>query len=71
MLRAAKMMAHSKIQVFADLKAQVFASIRRLDQREGAQVESMPQLCKLTKGFRKGELVIFTGPTGKILFFIV
>lgn len=65
LLRAATIRPHAKIQVFSDLRDQVFASIRRVDMREGSQVASMPDLCRICKGFRKGELVVFTGPTGE------
>lgn len=31
----------------------------------GSQAASLPGLSSICKGFRRGELVIFTGPTGK------
>jgi hypothetical protein len=35
--------------------------------REGTQAQSLEGLNKLIKGFRRGELVILTGPTGAFL----
>lgn len=32
---------------------------------EGTISKSLPTLTAYTKGFRRGELVVFTGPTGK------
>ena len=37
---------------------------QRLSRADGTPTPSLPTLTKIVKGFRRGELVIFTGPTG-------
>lgn len=49
---------------------QVIQAIRSITEspdgyiREGSQVPSLPTLNSIAKGFRRGELVLLTGPTG-------
>lgn len=67
MIEAAIIPRHHRIEQFSDRKEEVIASILSTSQgneRVGTQTPSLDPLCGLVKGFRRGELVVFTGPTG-------
>jgi hypothetical protein len=50
-----------------DIKNEALAAIRGTDKEsDGTRILSLPKLSGITKGFRRGELVVFTGPTGII-----
>jgi hypothetical protein len=66
MLRAAQATSDEQFSSFADERAFVMPRVARTDLREGSQTTSLPQLSNICKGFRRGELVILTGPTGTI-----
>lgn len=63
-IKESKPLPYSKIQTFLDLRSEVLSLMHQKHSVEGTPVKSIPKLNELTKGFRKGELVVFTGPTG-------
>lgn len=64
MLDAATKPQHNEILTFHDMRAQVLHEMRFPDEYSGTPVVSMPRFTQLVKGFRRGELVVITGPTG-------
>eukprot|EP00602_Paraphysomonas_sp_CaronLab_P009375 CAMPEP_0185037728 /NCGR_PEP_ID=MMETSP1103-20130426/32532_1 /TAXON_ID=36769 /ORGANISM="Paraphysomonas bandaiensis, Strain Caron Lab Isolate" /LENGTH=478 /DNA_ID=CAMNT_0027575839 /DNA_START=143 /DNA_END=1576 /DNA_ORIENTATION=+ len=65
MLQKAKQINHSKLSTFADYRLEVMNLLTRpRSVISGTPTKSLPALTKITKGFREGELVVFTGPTG-------
>ena len=66
LIKESKPIPYSKIQTFFDLRSEVLSLMYPKEEQrvEGTPVKSIPTLNKITKGFRKGELVVFTGPTG-------
>jgi len=65
LLAAAEPLSHDRLETFSSLRGEVLRSIREPESiTSGTPVPSLPALNKKLKGFRKGELVILTGPTG-------
>lgn len=65
MLRGATLLEHKRLNLFSDFRDEVLGHFQDpLNQTHGTPTPSLPSLTTLTKGFREGELVIFTGPTG-------
>ncbi|XP_049848452.1 twinkle mtDNA helicase-like [Schistocerca gregaria] len=64
LLSQAKPLPHKEIVSFSELREQVYREIANPDQVAGIKSTSFPNLSKLLKGHRKGELTIFSGPTG-------
>jgi twinkle protein len=64
MLRNAVCIPDERIQTFAQLRDQVLVFIDPAAPLEGTPIASLPKLNLITKGFRRGELVVLTGPTG-------
>lgn len=64
LLEKSYLMRHEKILTFSDLRVQALLSQRDSKQFDGTPTPSVPRLTGILKGFRKGELVVFTGPTG-------
>ncbi len=64
MLNAASRISHQNLVTFSNLKERVFRFLKSGPHLEGIQTPSFPRLSAICKGFRRGELVIFTGPTG-------
>ncbi|KAJ7325138.1 hypothetical protein JRQ81_018158 [Phrynocephalus forsythii] len=56
--------AHKSIISFHQLREEVFGELANVDQVAGVKWTRFPELNKLLKGHRKGELTVFTGPTG-------
>ena len=63
MLSAAQMLPNEKVLSFADLRAEAINGLTQVEP-EGIQLGSLQRLSSITKGIRRGELVVFTGPTG-------
>nr|XP_013810441.1 PREDICTED: twinkle protein, mitochondrial isoform X3 [Apteryx mantelli mantelli] len=63
-LRAALPAGHKSIISFRQLREEVFGELVNVDQVAGIKWARFPELNKLLKGHRRGELTIFTGPTG-------
>ncbi|XP_051883651.1 twinkle protein, mitochondrial isoform X1 [Pristis pectinata] len=55
---------HKSIISFRQLRDDVFGELANADQISGIKWQRFPDLNKLLKGHRKGELTVFTGPTG-------
>jgi twinkle protein len=65
MLQAARLLEHKRLNLFSDFRGEVLGHFKDPENQEhGTPTPSLPTLTSLTKGFREGELVIFTGPTG-------
>ncbi|XP_053547696.1 twinkle mtDNA helicase [Bombina bombina] len=56
--------SHKSIISFHQLREEVFGQLENVDQVAGVKWARFPELNKLLKGHRKGELTVFTGPTG-------
>lgn len=63
-LRAALPAGHKSIVSFRQLREEVFGELANSEQVAGVKWARFPELNKLLKGHRKGELTVFTGPTG-------
>ncbi|XP_027763590.1 twinkle protein, mitochondrial isoform X1 [Empidonax traillii] len=63
-LRAALPASHKSIISFRQLREEVFGELANTEQVAGIKWMRFPELNKLLKGHRKGELTVFTGPTG-------
>lgn len=68
MLKAARTLSHRRIEQFTDLRQALKQKIITGQTIEGSGTPSIPGLTQICKGFRKGELVILSGPTGKRAF---
>jgi len=64
LLEEAKPLPHQEILDFAELRDAVYREMTNPDQVAGIQSLSFPTLNRLIRGHRKGELTIFSGPTG-------
>nr|XP_030132163.3 twinkle protein, mitochondrial [Taeniopygia guttata] len=63
-LRSALLASHKSIISFRQLREEVFGELVNTEQVSGVKWARFPELNKLLKGHRRGELTIFTGPTG-------
>ncbi|XP_014106043.1 PREDICTED: twinkle protein, mitochondrial isoform X2 [Pseudopodoces humilis] len=63
-LRSAVLASHKSIISFRQLREEVFGELVNTEQVSGVKWARFPELNKLLKGHRRGELTIFTGPTG-------
>ncbi|XP_033095571.1 twinkle protein, mitochondrial-like isoform X2 [Anneissia japonica] len=63
-LKKAQPVAHRSIVSFQNIREEVFRELTDTDQVAGVKWQRFPQLCNMLKGHRKGELTVFTGPTG-------
>ncbi|XP_010713048.1 twinkle protein, mitochondrial, partial [Meleagris gallopavo] len=63
-LRAALPAGHKAIVSFRQLRDEVFGELANSEQVAGVKWARFPELNKLLKGHRRGELTVFTGPTG-------
>lgn len=64
LLAQARPIPHQEILGFGELRDAVYREMANPDQVAGVQSLSFPTLNRLIKGHRKGELTIFSGPTG-------
>lgn len=56
--------AHKSIVSFKQLREDVYGELANVEQVAGIQWSRFPELNRILKGHRKGELTVFTGPTG-------
>ncbi|XP_072172092.1 twinkle mtDNA helicase-like [Diadema setosum] len=63
-LRQATPMSHKSIVSFRALRDEVFGELTHAEQVAGVKWKRFPMLSKHMKGHRRGELTVFTGPTG-------
>ena len=64
MLRQAASVPDERILHFSQLRDQVLVFADPSAPMEGTAISSLPLFTRITKGFRCGELVVLTGPTG-------
>jgi len=65
MIDAATITKHEQILDFESLRADVLHEILNPDKYTGVPMNSLPTLNNIIKGFRRGELTVLTGPTGR------
>ncbi|XP_004631495.2 twinkle protein, mitochondrial [Octodon degus] len=63
-LRTALPAWHKSIVSFRQLREEVLGELSNVEQAAGIRWSRFPDLNRLLKGHRKGELTVFTGPTG-------
>ncbi|XP_005885396.1 PREDICTED: twinkle protein, mitochondrial isoform X2 [Myotis brandtii] len=63
-LRSALPAWHKSIVSFRQLREEVLGELSNVEQVAGVRWSRFPDLSRLLKGHRKGELTVFTGPTG-------
>ncbi|XP_029954819.1 twinkle mtDNA helicase [Salarias fasciatus] len=63
-LKASIPAAHKSIVSFKQLREDVYGELVNTDQVAGVKWTRFPELNRILKGHRKGELTVFTGPTG-------
>ncbi|XP_046549115.1 twinkle mtDNA helicase-like [Haliotis rubra] len=63
-LSKAKPLSHKSIVSFPQLRQEVFSELAHVEQVAGVKWRRYPALNRLLKGHRRGELTVFTGPTG-------
>uniref|UniRef100_A0A8C4R9S1 DNA 5'-3' helicase n=1 Tax=Eptatretus burgeri TaxID=7764 RepID=A0A8C4R9S1_EPTBU len=63
-VRGALRAAHKDITSFRQLRENVRGELVNIDQAAGTKWNRFPELNKVLKGHRRGELTVFTGPTG-------
>ncbi|XP_071092868.1 twinkle mtDNA helicase-like [Haliotis cracherodii] len=63
-LSKAKPLSHKSIVSFPQLRQEVFSELAHVEQVSGVKWRRYPALNRLLKGHRRGELTVFTGPTG-------
>ncbi|XP_037134294.1 twinkle protein, mitochondrial [Syngnathus acus] len=56
--------AHKSIVSFKQLREDVYGELMNTEQVAGVKWARFPELNRILKGHRKGELTVFTGPTG-------
>ncbi|XP_022599004.1 twinkle protein, mitochondrial [Seriola dumerili] len=56
--------AHKSIVSFKQLREDVYGELLNTEQVAGVKWMRFPELNRIMKGHRKGELTVFTGPTG-------
>ncbi|CDQ69598.1 unnamed protein product [Oncorhynchus mykiss] len=56
--------AHKSIVSFRQLREDVYGELANTEQVAGVKWTRFPELNRIMKGHRKGELTVFTGPTG-------
>ncbi|XP_072882990.1 twinkle mtDNA helicase isoform X2 [Hemitrygon akajei] len=63
-MKGAVSASHKSIVSFRQLRDDVFGELANTEQISGVKWQRFPDLNKILKGHRKGELTVFTGPTG-------
>ncbi len=71
MLRASKTLSHQRIEQFSNLRQALKQKLSTGQSIEGSGTPSIPGLTQICKGFRRGELIILSGPTGTVLMSMV
>uniref|UniRef100_W5KYB1 Twinkle mtDNA helicase n=1 Tax=Astyanax mexicanus TaxID=7994 RepID=W5KYB1_ASTMX len=56
--------AHKSIVSFKQLREDVYGELANMEQVAGMKWTRFPELTRILKGHRNGELTVFTGPTG-------
>lgn len=64
LIKSAKPLPHQEILTFKDLREEVYRELAHPEQVAGVPSITFPTLNKILRGHRRGELTVFTGPTG-------
>ena len=64
LIRESRSMAHDHIVTFNELSNELYSELVHAEQNAGVPFTRFPVLNEYLKGHRRGELTIFTGPTG-------
>lgn len=64
MIQDSQVLPHDRIITFSEMRSQVLDEMLNPDQYAGVPIPSLPELTKILKGFRRGEVTVLTGPTG-------
>ena len=65
MIQAASITMHENVMDFESIRHDVIHEILNPDEYTGVPMTSLPMLTNIIKGYRRGELTILTGPTGR------
>lgn len=60
--------AHKSIVSFKQLRDDVYGELMNIDQVAGVKWERFPELTRILKGHRKGELTVFTGISNDVSY---
>lgn len=63
-LDTAQPIPHEQIVTFRELRAQILSEIESPESVSGTPYTSLPSLQNITRGHRRGEVTLMTGPTG-------
>lgn len=63
-LAEAQPILHKAVTTFGALRQDVLSDLQNIDKVEGIKWKRFPKLNELLRGHRRGELTVFTGPTG-------
>jgi len=63
-LDTAQPIPHEQIVTFRELRSQILTEIENPDSVSGTPYTSLPGLQSITRGHRRGEVTLMTGPTG-------
>jgi len=64
LVQSCKSLSHDHIVTFKELADSVYSELINAKENAGVQFQRFPVLNEYLKGHRRGELTIFTGPTG-------
>ena len=65
MIQNASVTKHDNVMDFEAIRSDVIHEILNPDEYKGVEMPSLPALTKIIKGYRRGELTVLTGPTGR------
>ena len=65
MIQQASVTKHENVLNFDSIRQDVIHEILHPDEYTGAPMKSLPMLTNIIKGYRRGELTVLTGPTGR------
>jgi twinkle protein len=65
MISKASVIKHDNVMTFDAIRDDVIHEILHPNEYAGVPMPSLPKLTNIIKGFRRGELTIVTGPTGR------
>lgn len=63
-LKHAELLSHEKIFTFSQIRSEVWYELYNASQIAGLRWRRYPELSNILKGYRRGELSIYTGQTG-------
>ena len=65
MIQQASVTKHENVLNFDSIRQEVIHEILHPDEYTGVPMKSLPMLTNIIKGYRRGELTVLTGPTGR------